>query len=106
MTTDAENNRENRERLAREVVETFTMDDLVSFVTNSLEINYIESDDDFQEDWLTYMNKFHNGDEVFWTDPDDGLCSGVATFIQSVNEDITIIEKDGVKIEVCTDEIS
>ena len=57
MTTDAENNRENRERLAREVVETFTMDDLVSFVVNSLEINYIESDDDFQEDWLTYMDK-------------------------------------------------
>jgi hypothetical protein len=106
MTTDTENNLNNRERLAREVVETFTMDDLVSFVTNSLEINYIESDDDFQEDWLTYMNKFHNGDEVFWTDPDDGLCSGVATFIQSVNEDITIIEKDGLKIEVYTDEIS
>ena len=57
MTTDAENNRENRERLAREVVETFTMDDLVSFVVNSLEINYIESDDDFEEDWLTYMDK-------------------------------------------------
>ena len=57
MTTDAENNRENRERPAREVVETFTMDDLVSFVVNSLEINYIESDDDFQEDWLTYMNE-------------------------------------------------
>ena len=57
MATDAENNRENRERLAREVVETFTMDDLVSFVVNSLEINYIESDDDFQEDWLTYMNE-------------------------------------------------
>ena len=57
MTTDAENNRENRERLAREVVKTFTMDDLVSFVVNSLENNYIESDDDFQEDWLTYMNE-------------------------------------------------
>ena len=57
MTTDAENNRENRERLAREVVETFTMDDLVSFVINSLENSYIESDDDFQEDWLTYMDE-------------------------------------------------
>ncbi len=57
MTTDAENNRENRERLAREVVETFTMDDLVSFVINSLEISYIESDLDFQEDWLTYMSE-------------------------------------------------
>ena len=57
MTTDAENNRENRERLAREVVETFTMDDLVSFVINSLEENYVASDDDFQEDWLTYMDE-------------------------------------------------
>ena len=57
MTTDAENNRENRERLAREVVETFTMDDLVSFVVNSLEINYMESDDDFQEECSTYMNE-------------------------------------------------
>ena len=57
MTTDAANNRENRERLAREVVETFTMDDLVSFVINSLENSYIESDDDFQEDWLTYMDE-------------------------------------------------
>ena len=51
-------------------------------------------------------NKFHNGDEVFWTDPDDGLCSGVATFIELVNEEIAIIEKDGVQIEVYTDEIS
>ena len=51
-------------------------------------------------------NKFHNGDEVFWTDPDDGLCSGIATFIKLVNEEIAIIEKDGVQIEVYTDEIS
>ena len=111
MTNNPLNNPENRERLAREVVETFTMDDLVSFVINSLEENYVVSDDDFQEDWETYMdelsnNKFHNGDEVFWTDPDDGLCSGVATFIQLVNEEIAIIEKDGVQIEVYTDEIS
>lgn len=111
MTNKPLNNPENRERLAREVVETFTMDDLVSFVINSLEENYVVSDDDFQEDWETYMdelnnNKFHHGDEVFWTDPDDGLCSGIATFIQLVNEEIAIIEKDGVQIEVCTDEIS
>ena len=51
-------------------------------------------------------NKFHYGDEVFWTDPDDGLCSGIATFIQLINEEIAIIEKDGVQIEVYTDEIS
>ena len=51
-------------------------------------------------------NKFHYGDEVFWTDPDDGLCSGIATFIQLVNEEVAIIEKDGVQIEVFTDEIS
>jgi hypothetical protein len=51
-------------------------------------------------------NKFHNGDEVFWTDPDDGLCSGIATFIQLVNEEVAIIEKDGVQIEVYIDEIS
>ena len=57
MTSNPLNNPENRERLAREVVETFTMDDLVSFVINSLENSYIESDDDFQEDWLTYMDE-------------------------------------------------
>jgi hypothetical protein len=48
------NNPENRERLAREVVETFSMDDLVSFVINTLIVNYVVSDDDFQEDWKTY----------------------------------------------------
>ena len=57
MTSNPLNNPENRERLAREVVETFTMDDLVSFVINSLEENYVASDDDFQEDWLTYMDE-------------------------------------------------
>ena len=57
MTSNPLNNPENRERLAREVVETFTMDDLVSFVINSLEENYVASEDDFQEDWLTYMDE-------------------------------------------------
>ncbi|MBC8226324.1 MAG: hypothetical protein H8E74_04195 [Gammaproteobacteria bacterium] len=51
-------------------------------------------------------NKFHNGDEVFWTDPDDGICSGVATFIEYATSDVAIIEKDGVQVEVYTDEIS
>jgi len=57
MANNPLNNPENRERLAREVVETFTMDDLVSFVINSLEENYVVSDDDFQEDWETYMDE-------------------------------------------------
>ena len=57
MTNNPLNNPENRERLAREVVETFTMGDLVSFVINSLEENYVVSDDDFQEDWETYMDE-------------------------------------------------
>ena len=48
------NNPENRERLAREVVETFGMDDLVSFVINSLQERYVASDVDFQEDWATH----------------------------------------------------
>lgn len=54
MTNNPLNNPENRESLAREVVETFSMDDLVSFVINTLIVNYVVSDDDFQEAWETY----------------------------------------------------
>jgi hypothetical protein len=50
------------------------------------------------------------GDEVFWNDPDDGICSGKAFFRRFMRidcgNDVAIIEKDGVEMECYVDEIS
>ena len=52
--------------------------------------------------------KLSAGDEVFWNDPDDSLCSGRATFIGPVNDSgLTFwIKKDGVECEVYLNELS
>tara|TARA_R110000744_G_scaffold21674_1_gene55928 strand:- start:92 stop:253 length:162 start_codon:yes stop_codon:yes gene_type:complete len=50
--------------------------------------------------------KYHFGDEVYWNDPDNGVCSGIGKFIEYKNQEIAIVEKDGVSIEVYAGELS
>lgn len=56
-----------------------------------------------QEVW-----SLHTGDEVFWNDPDDGLCSRLYV-IQSIRIDddiITITEPDGSELQCFASELS
>jgi hypothetical protein len=46
------------------------------------------------------------GDKVYWNDPDDGICSGVAFFRNYLGNDVVTIEKDDVEMEVYVDELS
>lgn len=51
--------------------------------------------------------KLHSGDEVFWNDPDGGLCSRHLK-IQSIrleDDTATIVEPDGSVVEVFLDEL-
>lgn len=48
----------------------------------------------------------HAGDEVYWKDPDEGICSGYGYFIRHINPEIAAIKKDGVEIEVFLHELS
>jgi|TARA_R110002051_G_scaffold306103_1_gene376484 hypothetical protein len=49
--------------------------------------------------------KFHNGDDVYWVDPDEGICSGIATFIEYLDEHVAMVRKDGVLIDVYIKEL-
>jgi hypothetical protein len=54
------------------------------------------------------VKKLHNGDEVYWTDPDDGACSRYIT-IQTIvlNGDVVCItDKDGDSLECFAEELS
>jgi hypothetical protein len=48
------------------------------------------------------------GDEVYWNDPDEGICSGHATFVghMSYVDGVSVIVKDDVKMQVFTKELS
>jgi L-lactate utilization protein LutB len=52
------------------------------------------------------MMTYHLGDEVYWSDPDDGACSGIGKFLEYKNEEIALIEKDGVSVEVYVEELA
>jgi hypothetical protein len=49
---------------------------------------------------------YEHGDEVFWFDPDDGKCSGNGHFVCYLNDEVALIEKDEVEIEVFVCEIT
>ena len=49
------NNEETRSKLAKEVVETMTLEDLTSFVMQRLEQDYENDFDLFEEDVATYL---------------------------------------------------
>ena len=46
------------------------------------------------------------GDKVHWRDPDDCIASGHGTFVKYVNEEVALITKDDVEIEVFITELS
>ena len=49
------NNEETRRKLAKEVIETMTLEDLTSFVMQRLEQDYENDIDLFEEDVETYL---------------------------------------------------
>ena len=63
------------------------------------------SKDKQMESWQANLG---TGDEVYWNDPDDDLCSGHAKFIghMSYVDGISVIVKDGIKMQVFTKELS
>lgn len=48
------------------------------------------------------------GDEVYWNDPDADACSGHATFVghMSYVDGVSVIVKDGIKMQIFTQELS
>jgi len=78
--------------------------------------NYEENDDRMNiigqngNDGLHYdkfvENNIQEGDEVYWNDPDEGTCSGHGTFVRHLNDEVAIIRKDDVEMEVFVKELS
>ena len=52
------------------------------------------------------MSNLLLGDEVYWNDPDEGTCSGYGTFVRHLNDEVAIIRKDDVEMEVFVKELS
>jgi hypothetical protein len=52
------------------------------------------------------MSNLLIGDEVYWNDPDEGSCSGHGTFVRHLNDEVAVIKKDDVEIEVFVKELS
>lgn len=53
------------------------------------------------------MSKFKKGDRVFWTDPDEGACSGEGTVTKAARPDIIcILKDDGGEVEALASELS
>ena len=50
-STKVENNEDNREKLAEEVVDSWDMDCLLVYARTSLVMQYRDEDEDFQRDW-------------------------------------------------------
>jgi hypothetical protein len=52
------------------------------------------------------MQKFKKGDRVFWTDPDEGTCSGEGVITKAARQDILcILKDDGGEVEALADEL-
>ena len=54
------------------------------------------------------VRKLHNDDEVYWNDPDDGICSYQIeiTDIWFEGEIVCIIDQDGNYLECLVEELS
>lgn len=50
---------------------------------------------------MTHIRKLHHGDEVFWNDPDDGICSRhyIIGTIEIKGNIICITDKNGDYLE-------
>ena len=107
--THPKNTLSNRSKLAQTVVAAWDMDTLIGFAISALECDYAQSESCFLDDW---EDEFGEGDgwepgvTVYWEDPDDGICSGLAVFVEYLNNEAAIVEKNGVKLEVYVNELS
>ena len=54
-STKVENNEDNREKLAEEVVDSWDMDCLLEYARTSLVVQYRYEDEDFQRDWKNML---------------------------------------------------
>ena len=56
----------------------------------------------------TQINQLQNGDEVYWTDPDEGAASRVYKIrtIEVIGEIVVITEPDGSSLECFPSELS
>ena len=46
------------------------------------------------------MMNLQLGDEVYWNDPDNDTCSGYSYFVRYCNDEVAIITKDEIELEV------
>lgn len=47
------------------------------------------------------------GDEVYWNDPDDGMCSGVFKIVEFINDTVVLLRNDsGSETEAFLNELS
>jgi hypothetical protein len=78
------------------------IDDVENGITNGM---HIEEGERLMESWQANLG---TGDEVYWNDPDAGACSGHAKFIghMSYVDGVSVIVKDGIKMQVFTKELS
>ena len=54
--------------------------------------------------WRKELDK---GDEVYWTDPDDGKCSGYYTVLAVRPDDVVLLQNDdGSEVEAWITEVS
>ena len=54
----------------------------------------------------SWEESLRTGDEVYWNDPDEGICSGHGTFVRHLNDEVVVIRKDDVEMEVFVKELS
>ena len=60
----------------------------------------------------SWRESLRTGDEVYWNDPDEGICSGHGVFVRhhggylTVSDSVAVIRKDGIVLEVFTEELS
>ena len=77
-------------------------------------ITEMKMSDKQMESWQANLG---TGDEVYWNDPDEGICSGHATFVGHMSHNdpdtytfyvdgLSVIVKDGIKMQVFTKELS
>lgn len=58
---------------------------------------------------ISQIKKLHHGDEVFWTDPDGGLCSDnyiIGTIKYLGHGAVSILDKNGRHLECFARELS
>ena len=52
------------------------------------------------------MAKYNAGDEITWTDPDDGACSGIYVVVCYLAENILLLSDGCSELEAFEDECS